>query len=254
MSDSHQQPDRHRLDEYLDGTLAEPLRAEVGREIAHDPALQAEVELQRKVDAALVERFQPPTSVPGWIATLPAAAAAPATVPLPRRGRRFAIAASVAAAAAIWGVIGWYFLGGLMAGHGPQLPLAVIYQQTLDDGFEPTWVCKDDHTFASTFFRRQGQGLLLSEMPKGTKMVGLSYRQGLSKDTTSMLARVDRTPVMVFVDRAADDTHPAEPDAASGLHLFRKELGPLVLYEISPLTHPTASEYLYLADVPSPGK
>jgi hypothetical protein len=32
--------------------------------------------------------------------------------------------------------------------------------------------------------------------------------------------------------------------------LFRKELGPLVVYELTPLDQPKVSDYLYLADVP----
>jgi len=54
----------------------------------------------------------------------------------------------------------------------------------------------------------------------------------------------------VFVDKASEDKHVAEPSAKSGLHLFRKELGPLVLYELTPLDHPSVMDYLYLSDVP----
>jgi hypothetical protein len=65
-----------------------------------------------------------------------------------------------------------------------------------------------------------------------------------------MLARVNGLPVMVFVDRANADTHPTLPSGENKLHLFRKELGPLVLYELTPLDRPNVSDYLYLAEVP----
>jgi hypothetical protein len=80
-------------------------------------------------------------------------------------------------------------------------------------------------------------------------MEGLTYCGGLSRYTTTMLARVDGSPVMMFVDRADADTHPVLP-VNSKLHLFRKELGPLVLYELTPLDHPHVMENLYLAEVP----
>jgi len=89
-----------------------------------------------------------------------------------------------------------------------------------------------------------------ADMPVGTKMEGLTYRGGLSRYTTTMLARVNGLPVMVFVDRANADTHPTLPSGESKLHLFRKELGPLVLYELTPLDQPKLSDYLYLAEVP----
>ena len=81
-------------------------------------------------------------------------------------------------------------------------------------------------------------------------MEGLTYRGGLSRYTTTMLARVNGLPVMVFVDRVTADTHPTLRSSESKLHLFRKELGPLVVYELTPLDQPKVSDYLYLADVP----
>jgi hypothetical protein len=97
---------------------------------------------------------------------------------------------------------------------------------------------------------RQGQGLLLAAMPEGTKMDGLTYCGGLSRYTTTMLAHVGQSPVMVFVDRADADTHPPQPSASSKLNLFKKQLGPLVMYELTPLDHAAVMDYLYLADVP----
>ena len=85
-------------------------------------------------------------------------------------------------------------------------------------------------------------------------MVGLAYFGGLSRYTTTMLARVNGTPVMVFVDRENSGYLPAQPDKKSGLHLFHKELAGLVMYELSPFSEPRVMDYLYPADVPPPKK
>ena len=163
------------------------------------------------------------------------------------------VAALATAATIAWGVLAWNFFASDTAAprYSPNLPLDSIYEKTVADGFRPKWVCEDEHEFAATFFTRQGQGLLLADMPAGSKMEGLTYCGGLSRYTTTMLARVDGFPVMVFVDRAFADTHPSLASGENSLHLFRKELGPLVLYELTPLDQPRVSDYLYLAEVPS---
>jgi hypothetical protein len=169
---------------------------------------------------------------------------------LPRR--RLALIAAATAATVVWGTLAWQYFGKKSdaPNYDPNIPLATIYKTRVADGFHPTWICNDEHEFASTFLTRQGQGLLLASLPEGTQMEGLTYCGGISRYTTTMLARVNGAPVMVFVDRADADTHPAPPAAETRLHLFRKELGPLVLYELTPLNHPTVMDYLRLADVP----
>jgi hypothetical protein len=53
-----------------------------------------------------------------------------------------------------------------------------------------------------------------------------------------LLARVDGKEVIVVVDRKAREKSPLPP-ARSGLRSFREEYGNLVLYEVTPLDHPT---------------
>ena len=248
MSDSDQKPDDN-LEAYLDGTLSEATRAQFAREVEQDRELQAAAELQRRIDAVLVRHFQapaPPTDVASRLR-------APATLAVPRPWRRRALlTAAAAAAAAIWGVLGWqlYTPPHRRPVYDPRVPLPTIYENSVAAGFKPTWVCEDDHVFASTFFERQGQGLLLSQLPEGSRMEGLAYFGGLSGTTTTMLARVDGTPVMVFVDRLEADARQAKPARSSGLHLFRKELPGLVMYELTPFNKPRVMDYLYPADVP----
>jgi hypothetical protein len=90
--------------------------------------------------------------------------------------------------------------------------------------------------------------LAAADMPAGTKMEGLTYVGGISRYTTTMLARVGNKPVMVFVDRANSGYRPPEPCGSSQLHLFSKQIGSLTLYELTPLDEPKLLEYFKLAE------
>jgi len=251
MNNPPEQPDSSNFDAYLDGSLPAEQHDAMKREIEGSPALRAEVELQSRIDESLRRSFAPSKPPVELLSTLrDAAGVQPAAVQTRRRW--LTIAAVVAAATVVWAVVGWQFFGGRGKTpiYDPNTPLETIYATSVADGFKPKWVCDDPHEFASTFKQRQDQALLLAAMPAGTTMEGLHYLGGLSRYTTAMLARVNGKPVLVFVDKSSNDTHPAEPTAKSGLHLFRKELGPLVLYELTPLDHPSVMDYLYLSDVP----
>jgi len=255
MSDMPEKSAARDFDAYLDGTMSAEARARFQAELAANPQLQAELLLQQQINAALRSRFIPPVPPPDLLAQLrEAAPEAPQSTTIPHPSRRwFTLAGAASAAAVVWGVLGWqYYSANKQPVYNPRIPLATIYEQRVAEGFKPTWVCEDDHIFASTFFERQGQGLLLAPMPEGTHMVGLAYFGGLSRYTTTMLARVNGTPVMVFVDRHDCGDPPEQPSKKSGLHLFRKELGGLVMYELSPFPEPRVMDYLYAAEVPPP--
>jgi hypothetical protein len=252
MSNPHEQPDDSSwLEKYLDSALDSPERAETDRAMSSNGQMQLELQLQMQIDESLKRLFVPAVPPADLLARLqgPTSLAQPATRPR-RNWAKLALAATAVTLA--WGFLLWRLLPPSQPAAGPykNLPLTTIYEQTVADGFQPYWVCKDPHEFASTFFTRQGQGLLLADMPAGTKMEGLAYTGGISPSTTTMLARTDGQPIMVFVDRASADTHPSLPKTETKLHLFHKELGPLVLYELSPLDHATVMDHLYLADVP----
>lgn len=253
MSSLHENPDRFELDAYLDGVLPDQQREAMAREINTNRELQAEISLQERIDACLRQSFAPPSAPAMLVSTRNLERPDEGmTVRSPQR-RRMMLVVVATAATIVWGMLAWQFLAkdSKTPRYNPNIPLATIYETRVAEGFRPTWVCEDDRQFASTFLTRQGQGLLLSAMPEGRKMVGLTYCGGLSRYTTTMLARVEGTPVMVFVDRASADNHPAQPPGETGLHLFRKELGPLVLYELTPLDRPRVMDYLYPADVPN---
>jgi hypothetical protein len=250
MTNSHGHPDRSQVDAYLDGALAQSERARMAREISASPDLQSEIDLQRRIDESLRRSFAS-GSVPKTLLTKLRESGQT------RRSishRRMILAVAAAAAALVWCALGWQYLinGFKTPRYNPNIPLPEIYDTQVAAGFKPRWVCEDDREFASTFANRQGQGLLLAAMPAGSRMVGLTYCGGISRYTTTMLARVHDAPVLVFVDRLSGDTHPRLPDDETRLHLFRKELGSLVLYELTPLDQPRVMEYLYQAEVPTP--
>jgi hypothetical protein len=252
MTSLHGHSDRPNLDAYLDDALSASERAQMAREISINRELQAEVELQSRIDDSLRRSFS--SAVPeDLLAKLRGSTTPERNVP-PARRRRLMLAVTALAAMLVWGVFGWQYLASRSKAprYNPNAPLATIYETQLAAGFRPKWVCDDDREFASTFLTRQGQGLLLGAMPKDSKMVGLTYCGGISRYTTTMLARVGDAPVMVFVDRISADTHPRLPPGERKLHLFRKELASLVLYELTPLEQPRVMDYLYPADVPAP--
>ena len=79
-------------------------------------------------------------------------------------------------------------------------------------------------------------------------MLGLSYAGGLSRDTTAMLCRVDGQPVMVFVDRLANDLPLAWANDKSGVHVHRVVRDGLVFYEVTPYESDRVIDYLVPED------
>ena len=95
-------------------------------------------------------------------------------------------------------------------------------------------MCETEQQFADAYGQQLDEPLALDELPDGVEAVGLSYVNTLSSKTVALLARVDGQQVIVFADLLKRDSKPKLP-ADSELHLHRRELGSLVLYELSPL-------------------
>lgn len=243
------------IDAYLDGLLnAKELQA-FERELETDMQLREEVDGQRRVDDSLGRLFAPPAceriverirrTDPGQLRVV-------------SRGRIYLwLAGPLAAAAAL----AFYFGGGdlllqSMLGNRNISPLdlspktlAAIYQEEVAGGFKPRMVCKNELQFAATFWERFGQTLGIAAMPRGLSAIGLNRANSITRRTTHILVKVDGTPVLVFVDRAdADSGQSLPPD--SDLHLFSRDLGALVLYEVSPLSEARVLEYLSSPEYP----
>ena len=86
-------------------------------------------------------------------------------------------------------------------------------------------------------------------MPQGTRMLGLSYPGGISRNTTAMLGEVDGKQVMVFVDDADNrDQVIASVDQDSNLNVFPVEKNGLVFCEVTPLSDPKMIQYFKFPD------
>jgi hypothetical protein len=155
-------------------------------------------------------------------------------------------------AVAIWALLIWVLLPSRRADVVfTARPLTEVYRETVEHGFEPYYVCEDEERFRSTFFHRHGEALKLADLPAGRQMVGLSYLPAISRHSTAMLAKVDQQPVIVFVDKLSRDRPIEAPSEASGLRMFRRELGSLVLYEITPFDEPRMISFLIPAAPPA---
>lgn len=242
------------LEAHLDGRLGEDDRRTLEARLAADPAARAELAFQQRIDAAL-RRVAVPSDPSALLARVNAAQRAGRVLALQRQVRRMrivrlAVAAVLVLAVGGGGWLGWSWWRGTTTPeeryYSDQLwrSLETVYRDEVKGGFKADWECKTEHEFARTFYMRFGQGLLLATLPDGIKSIGLSYCNSLSKKTTHLLATVNGQKVIVFVDRKPGPDAP-EPSlsAESKLHLYKRELGRLVLYELSPLDHP------YLLDV-----
>lgn len=249
------------LDAYLDDLLAPRERAEFENRLAAESDLAEAVAFQRRLDESLARYAAPPDAKAVLAAAMkraaqngaarpdedgaaaPAAPEPPAAIPM---WRRLAIAAVL-----LLGLIGSWQIYGLLTGGpdgtypvGPHRTMAEAYRHTVEEGFTSKWVCRDDREFALVFLDQFGDMLSMNfPLPTGVEALGLKYFDAISPRTISMLARVEGEPVMVFVDRLERD-HDTVRDVPPGLTLHRRELGALVLYEITPHEEPTVIFHL----------
>ncbi len=234
-----------KLDAYLDGQLNPAEREAFERELADHPAVLAEVEKQRSVDASISRLFPMPdaAAMASRLPTTDHSGEAPDVVPIsdaaelsgetgkpsPRR-QWFMLAALIA----ICGLAGWRFMVNSEGDAQPDYStMASAYQTEVSRGFKPLWVCEDDAEFARTFKDRLGQSLLMKPLPQGVRAIGLSYAEIISGKTTFLLANVDGDEVIVFIDNASHG--PQSLPSGSRLHLHARQVGSLMLYEVSRL-------------------
>lgn len=249
MSDYHDHALDERLEKYLDHLLQGDELAEFEERLRHDPDTQRAVEQHRVFEARLRACLAPASvsasEVSRWIST-----------PVDRgsRYKRNAKYTAVAVLSVVAAVVSWMVVvtqwNGSRRNIEPffeQRPLAVLYRETVDQGFRPYYYCDDEERFAQTFRKRQDAPLALRSHPDDRRMVGLSYIGGLSRDTTAMLAYADQQPVVVFVDRKEFDNEELAtrcPEGLEELQVHRSEVGELVIYEVSPFIGAKMSPYL----------
>lgn len=226
------------LDLYLDGLLVGEELAAFERRLADDTLLRAQVRTQHAVNESLRWSFTPPAPrvIPTEVNGRGNRASAPPTPPRGRRdmSRRMAIAAVLGLGlVGVWRI--WTFLDPPKPrsayGPKPKQTLVEAWQSIVAGGFKPDWVCETQERASRLLRRRFGQGLLLAESPS-LSGIGWSYTNTITPNTAVLLVRANQSEILVFVDRLASDTGQSVP-AESGLRLDRRELGELVLYELS---------------------
>ncbi len=233
------------LDAYLDGQMTPEQRTAFEQKIAADPELQAAVSLQREIDASLLRNFEPPQ------------VATPSAPPVTlrawwRRPELLAVAATVAVAAI--GLWRWY--GHDLTPHerywqSSPHAMTTVYRYEMATDYRADWVCENDQQFAGSIWARFGQPLVLGVLPSGSEAIGLSYANTMSPDGMHLLARVDGRPVLVFIERAAvggDQSISGLERLRTGLRLFSRTLGDLVLHEVTPHDRPRVLDHFSIPD------
>lgn len=256
-----------RIARYLDGLLTGPDLAAFERALETDADLRRELEMQERVDQSL-RRVMPytPREIRFDGAGAPAASPArpelrlvPAEGPAPdarergsfpwRRLRWYAAAAAVLLVAAV-------AVNILTRERVPLIPPDLVYARLIDGGFKPEFVCTTDEAFAKAVRDQFGQALV-ARAADGLALLGWAYGNQyegrvIGFRSLVLLTRVDGDPVVVLMDRVSEDRSLGVP-ADSGLRLFRKRIGNLVCYEITPREKPVVLDRLYDPDRPNGG-
>jgi len=229
---------------YLDDRLTPERRASFETTLARDESLADRVRSHRRIDEALRRRLAPPpaeavvSALRVHLDELERPAADESGGPRFRRGPWVLAASLLLALAGGWLTVRALLPAGGSNPYGPHRPMIAVYEADVAGGFEPEWVCETPAIFAETFREHYGQALEQPEPSEGFTLIGLGYSSTISERTTRILARVEGAPVLVFVDRREVDRGPRRLPEGVPLHLFRRDVGRLVLYELTPLDAP----------------
>lgn len=246
---------------HLDGLLKPDQQEQFNRALASSKSLRDEVERQRQIDDSLRRQFEPP-SAEKILARV--SGKKPESRELaPKASRKFwspavkytAIAASLMLVAGG----GWWTWVSMQVSDAPTLQIAkkpeetsrslfVVFADTVKQGFKPLWVCETDKQFFQTTYERFGHGLMLAAtMPKDHKALGWSYGISISPTSAYLLCDVKGRKIIVFIDKA--DRDKGQPVTKEGdLRLHHREIGEMVLYEVSDSSRPQMLDYFYEKD------
>ena len=141
----------------------------------------------------------------------------------------------------------------------PAIEKSITLTEVYRDFNSIDFVCENDVQFAKAIKDSFGQALLLVS-PPGTKLLGWNYPGKdpalnaytgtvLSEKTLVLLTEVDGKSVKVVIDRTrAERGREMGVPANVGIRKFRREVGKLVLYELSPFDGPRLLEGFYDPD------
>jgi len=246
-------PADEHLDYYLDGLLSPAQAAAFEAFAAARPHVQEAIALQGKADASLkaAYSFYPAPSATANLAPAPPAPARTATSvsraprPSASRWRPMLLAASLLlGVAGVWSA----YVHFTTPTFAKFIEPTELYAQINAGGFTPEFICTDDVGFAKAVADRLGTALHMTTSATISPLgwaYGNTYQGKLIGDNTLvMLARSGDANVLVLMDHL-DADRPLKVDPDSGLSLFRSQIGPIVLYEISPLKQPTVLPTLH---------
>jgi len=219
------------VDRYLDGLMEEAERKAFERSLEHDDELRAQVEFQARLDASLNRRFAP-RDVPLADAPLPDAPLPDAPAPSPIRLPWGALA--MAAVLVLAGAVAAYFVF-LSPQRAPFDQPHEVYAEVVASGFEPREVCTTEAEFIDWMDRKFDQPMVIPTGRAGIELIGWDYDRILTPRTGILLARVDGEEVIVLVDARE---HARRLRGADDLRLFRRDIGDVTLYEVTPLDEP----------------
>lgn len=223
---------------YLDGLLeGDALRAFEER-LQKDEALRRAVEEHRAIDLRIRRAY----AVPALRLDLAPRADSPGG-PAAFRMRVPMRALAYAAVVALAVVGGWLWMNPPKFTSRPaQVSTGQVFQRLSSKGFKPDFVCTTDTEFNAAIKERFGQGLLIAAAPN-IELIGWAYSGGkagyvISDDELILMARVDGRDTLVFMDRKGRERR-VKKDPPPGMKIFRREVGDLVLYEVTPSDQPT---------------
>ena len=230
-----------RVDQYADRLMDAAARAQFEREAAADAGLADEVAMQKWIDG----------EIRGLYAYEPVPARVAAPIPMPRvhskAWKALAIAATLLiAVAGIWYTVTQRHTGTKQPQFG-FIPPDQVYAKLVAD-WTPEEVCTENDKFQAAVAKRLGSPLGLEATPEvqalGWTYTGRFRGKIIGDKTMILLTNVGPARVMVLMDQARSDRTLAA-DPASKLSVFRRQIGELVVYEVTPLEQPKVIGHLY---------
>ncbi|MEC9373523.1 MAG: hypothetical protein VYC34_06750 [Planctomycetota bacterium] len=266
-------PDQPRpdLDPFIDKSLDAEQRRAFERRLERDAALREEVELQARIDEGLRRLFDRP-SQQGVSPALRLTESTAGAEPGARPRRRFAMLLPIAAAAVVAMTFAgvWWAMRPTappssslavvdrerptrvdVANHPSDLELIYNYQANTNE-FTPRVVCAPGPEFVEYMLTRFDRPLDFRQQAGAPTVIGWDYgAPTFSMMTTQLLATEEDGPgVVVLMDRIEDDK-PVVLPPGSGLHAHRREVGGIVLYEITPSPAPELLDLFFVPESPA---
>jgi hypothetical protein len=246
------------LDAYLDGQLSGAELSAFEARLARDPARAGARDAQRRIDGGLTGLFvvppfiplplngQPPGGTNGHptnghpVSPAAPAGAAPAGAGAPGwAGIKSALLstkgllAGLALLAALLGAGGWLACLHFTPDANRQLTFAEIYQRQLHTAPNGNVDRSQVESLAS---ETVGYAIRIKEHPANLKFVSMSQAHVLSPRTFVLQASYEGQDMLLLADRACEDLPAAGHNC--GMHQYRREVGGVVFYELSPFDKP----------------